>query len=114
MLQVLTTDSSLSPEDIDIQVTQKGPKLQVSGYGDISDSISINVEVPIVYDVTVVTSGDAGIHCRDLMESDTCHLTSQAGSISISGVKTASLKVESDTGHVSCSGAVQGGMSFNY
>ena len=113
MLQVLSTDSSLTPEDVDIQVTQKGPKLQVSGYGDISDSISINVEIPIVYDVTVVTSGDAGIQCRDLMESECCHLSSQAGSISVSGVKTANLRVESDTGHVSCSGAVQEGMSSN-
>ena len=94
-------------------MTQNGPKLQVSGYGDNSSSIVIDVEVPIVYDVTVVTSGEAGISCRDMIESDCCHLTTQAGHIAVSGVKTSNLLVQSEAGHVTCSGALQGSIAIN-
>ena len=112
-VQVKSSDDSVTPEDVDIQVTQKGPKLQVSGYGDFSDSIMIEVEVPIVYDVTAVTTGEASIKCRDMIESDRCQLTTEAGNISISGVKTSKLIVQSEDGEVTCSGAVQGSVSIN-
>lgn len=85
----------------------------MSGYGEFSPAISIEVEVPIVYDVTAVTEGEAGIKCRDMIESDTCQLSSQLGNISISGVKTAKLIAQSEAGQVSCSGAVQGSVSIN-
>lgn len=49
----------------------------------------LHVEVPIVYDVNVVTEGEHGdIVCRDMIESHYCHLTSQNGNITVTSVKS--------------------------
>ena len=79
--------------------------MAVSGYGASNSSVLLDVEIPIVYDVTVVTSETAGIQCRDLLESNWCHLTSQAGPVTIAGLKTANLLVQTETGDVTCCGA---------
>ena len=113
VLQVQSSDPSLTPCDIDIQVSQKDGKLAVSGYGASNSSVLLDVEVPIVYDVTVVTSDTAGIQCRDLLESAWCHLTSQAGHVTIAGVKTANLLVHTEAGDVTCSGAIQGSVRLS-
>ena len=48
------------------------------------------MEVPIVYDVTVATSGQGDISCRDMIESHYCHLTSDQGDITITRCQPAS------------------------
>ena len=113
LVQVQSSDPSVTTEDVDIQVSQKDGKLAVSGYGASNSSVLVDVEVPIVYDVTVVTSDSAGIQCRDFMESDLCHLSSQSGPVTVAGVKTANLLVETQTGDVTCSGAIQGSVRIN-
>ena len=112
-MQVQSSDPSLTTDDVDIQVSQKDGKLAVSGYGASNSSVLVDVEVPIVYDVTVVTSDSAGIQVRDLLESAWCHLTSQSGPVVVAGVKTANLLVESETGDVTCRGAIQGAVRIN-
>ena len=112
-MQVQSSDPSLTTDDVDIQVSQKDGKLAVSGYGGSNSSVLVDVEVPIVYDVTVVTSDSAGIQVRDLMESARCHLTSQSGPVVVAGVKTANLLVETEAGDVSCRGAIQGAVRIN-
>ena len=112
-MQVHSSDPSLTPADVDIQVSQKEGRLAVSGYGASNSSVLVDVEIPIVYDVTVVPSDTAGITCRDLMESEVCHLTSQGGPVTVAGVKTANLLVQTEAGDVTCSGAVQGSVRIN-
>lgn len=107
-IKVHSSDPSLTTADVDIQVSLKEGRLAVSGYGATNSSVLVDVEIPIVYDVTVVTSDTAGIQCRDLLESQWCHLTSQAGHVAIAGLKTANLLVETESGDVTCSGAIQG------
>ena len=70
--------------------------------------MSLHVEVPIVYDVNVVTTGAGEISCRDMIESHQCHLTSDAGDIMVTGVKTQNLVITSETGDIRCRGAIQG------
>ena len=74
---------------------------------------TLHVEVPIVYDVNVVTEGEHGdISCRDMIESHYCHLTSQEGDITVTSVKTGNLIIQSETGDIRCSGAIQGSVSI--
>ena len=50
-----------------MEVVQEGHKLTVTGNEDTENrDVSIHVEVPIVYDVNVVTSGNGDIHCKDM------------------------------------------------
>ena len=60
-----------------MSVVQEGHKLSVTGaeWGE-GGGYSLHVEVPIVYDVTVATSGRGDISCREMIESHYCHLTS--------------------------------------
>ena len=75
--------------------------------------MSLHVEVPIVYDVNVVTTGAGEISCRDMIESHQCHLTSDAGDIMVTGVKTQNLVITSETGDIRCRGAIQGRVNIS-
>ena len=68
--------SSEGRASVPVSVVQEGHKEEGGGY-------SLHVEVPIVYDVTVATSGQGDISCRDMIESHYCHLTSDQGDITV-------------------------------
>lgn len=123
--QVLSSDGE--SDVIKIAIDQDGDELIVSdlrtvlseshylndGYEEdkLSD-ITLHVEVPIVYDVSVLTSGRGNISCRGMIESSYCRLISDEGDIRVTGVKTQSLEISSATGDILCSGAIQGNVSI--
>jgi len=106
-LKVLSSDGQ---SDVKLNIVQDGLKLSIAGTGDGEDlgDVSLHVEVPIVYAVNVITSGEGAISCRDMIESDQCHLTSEHGDILVTGVKTQNLVIQSETGDIRCRGAIQG------
>ena len=74
-----------------MSVVQEGHKLSVTGAEwEEGGGYSLHVEVPIVYDVTVATSGQGDISYRDMIESHYCHLTSDQGDITITRCQPAS------------------------
>ena len=76
--------SSEGGASVPVSVVQEGHKLSVTGAEwEEGGGYSLHVEVPIVYDVTVATSGQGDISCRDMIESHYCHLTSDQGDITI-------------------------------
>jgi len=102
-------------ELVDISVKQEGHKLSVSGSTDdmsIVGDILIDVEVPIVHNINIMTTGTGNISCQDMVESNFCHLTSESGTISVSRLKTANLIIQSEAGLVMCRGAIQGSVSI--
>ena len=74
---------SKSTDNTNIEVLQEGHKLTITENENTLNSdesagdVSIHVEVPIVYDVNVETRGEGNIHCKDMIESHYCHLTSE-------------------------------------
>ncbi|XP_023336502.1 uncharacterized protein LOC111707592 isoform X2 [Eurytemora carolleeae] len=102
-------------ENLTFDVRQEGHKLSVKG--SIEDqkkrkNLNCIVEVPLVHNVNVITSGDARIDCKDMVESNYCHLTSDAGEIKVRRVKTANLICQSESGDIVCKGAIQGSISI--
>ena len=99
---------------VKVNVVQDGQKLSIEGPGDGKDlgDASLHVEVPIVYDVNVVTTGSGAISCRDMIESHHCHLISEDGDILVTGVKTQNLVIKSENGDIRCRGAIQGSVSI--
>ena len=66
--------SSEGGASVPVSVVQEGHKLSVTGAEwEEGGGYSLHVEVPIVYDVTVATSGQGAISCRDMIESHYCH-----------------------------------------
>ena len=67
-----------------MSVVQEGHKLSVTGaeWGE-GGGYSLHVEVPIVYDVTVVSLGQGDISYCDMIESHYCHLTNDQGDITV-------------------------------
>lgn len=113
-VKVYGPDKSLS-EKVDITVAQEGHKLSVAGSTTDqteANKITLMVEIPIVHNVNVITQGQASIRCKDLVESNFCHLTSENGSIQVSRLKTANLIIQSEGGSVVCRGAIQGSVSI--
>jgi len=102
-------------EVVEIAVKQEGHKLSVTGTTVdpvITSDISVEVEVPIVHNINVITTGEAAILCQDMVESNFCHLTSDNGQITVCRLKTANLIVQSEGGDVVCRGAIQGSVSI--
>jgi len=102
-------------DKIDVDVKQEGHKLSVSGNitgAAHADDATCDVEVPIVHNVTVVASGEASVSCRDMVESNFCHITSDAGDVSVHRLKTANLIIQTEDGDVFCNGAIQGSISI--
>lgn len=113
-VKVYGVDKSAA-EKIDVIVKQEGHKLSVSGStSDLScvEQISVEIEVPIVHNINLITSGKATISCKDMVESNFCHLTSENGNITVSRLKTANLIIQSEGGGVVCKGAIQGSVSI--
>lgn len=114
---VKVLSSSQSSDNVGVAIFQNGHKLSVTGEVN-NDTVpdkhtTLHVEVPIVYDVNVVTEGEHGdIACRDMIESHYCHLSSQEGDITVTSVKTGNLIIQSETGDIQCSGAIQGSVSI--
>ena len=76
--------SSEGGASVPVSVVQEGHKLSVTGAEwEEGGGYSLHVEVPIVYDVTVATSGQGDISYRDTIKSHYCHLTSDQGDITI-------------------------------
>ena len=66
--------SSEGGASVPVSVVQEGHKRSVTGAEcEEGGGYSLHVEVPIVYDVTVATSGQGAISCRDMIESHYCH-----------------------------------------
>jgi len=109
---------SKSTDNTNVEVVQEGHKLTITENENTVNSdesagdVSIHVEVPIVYDVNVETRGEGNIHCKDMIESHYCHLTSEMGDITVSSVKTQNLILQSESGDVRCKGALQGSVSI--
>jgi hypothetical protein len=102
-------------ENLVMDVKQEGHKLTVKGgVGDAKHvkNLSCVIEVPLVHNVNVITSGDARIDCKDMVESNYCHLTSDNGEIKVRRVKTANLICQTEGGDVICKGAIQGSISI--
>jgi len=113
-VKVYGTNKSLA-ELVDISVKQEGHKLSVTGTTEdisITSDISVEVEVPIVHNINLLATGNANISCKDMVESNFCHLTSDSGTISVSRLKTANLIIQSEAGAVVCKGAIQGSVSI--
>jgi len=113
-VKVYGTNKAMA-ELLDISVKQEGHKLSVTGSTDdlsIVGDILIDVEVPIVHNINLITTGMANISCQDMVESNFCHLTSESGSITVSRLKTANLIIQSEAGTVMCKGAIQGSVSI--
>jgi len=113
-VKVYGTNKSLA-EMVDISVKQEGHKLSVTGSAEdmsITSDISVEVEVPIVHNINLLATGNANISCKDMVESNFCHLTSESGTISVSRLKTANLIIQSEAGAVVCKGAIQGSVSI--
>jgi len=98
---------------------QEGHKLSLSGIIDeahelaeASTLITGEIEVPIVHNVNVNVGGKSTIQCRDMVESNYTHLTSDEGDIEVHKLKTANLIVQSEEGDVLCNGAIQGSVSI--
>ena len=69
---------------VPVSVVQEGHKLSVTGEEwEEGGGYNLHVEVPIVYDVTMVSLGQGDISCRDMIESHYCHLTSDQGDITV-------------------------------
>eukprot|EP00088_Acartia_fossae_P063980 TRINITY_DN7845_c0_g2_i1.p1 TRINITY_DN7845_c0_g2~~TRINITY_DN7845_c0_g2_i1.p1 ORF type:complete len:396 (+),score=83.35 TRINITY_DN7845_c0_g2_i1:51-1238(+) len=101
-------------EKYTMDVKQEGHKLTVNTNTNdesIKQNINCVIEVPLVHNVNIVGSGDAPVKCKDMVESNYCHLTSDKGEISVERVKTANLSVQSAEGDVFCRGAIQGSIS---
>jgi len=114
IVKVYGTDKSMA-DKVDVAVTQEGHKLSVAGSTTdqaVAGQISLMVEIPIVHNVNVNTRGQAGIRCKDLVESNFCHLTSESGRIKVSRLKTANLIIQTEGGSVVCRGAIQGSVSI--
>jgi len=100
---------------IDITVKQEGHKLSVTGGttdDSVAEQITVEIEVPIVHNINLITTGQGNISCKDMVESNFCHLTSESGSINVSRLKTANLIIQSESGTVVCKGAIQGSVSI--
>ena len=83
--------SSEGGASVPVSVVQEGHKLSVTGAEwEEGGGYSLHVEVPIVYDVTVVSSGQGDISYRDTIKSHYCHLTSDQGDITITRCQPAS------------------------
>ena len=82
--------SSEGGASVPVSVVQEGHKLSVTGAEwEEGGGYSLHVEVPIVYDVTVATSGQGDISCRDMIESHYCHLTNDQGDITVNRCQSA-------------------------
>jgi len=102
-------------DGVKVEVKQEGHKLSVKGVSEPHlgpEDVTTDIEVPIVHNVTVVTTGSAGIKCKDMVESNFCHLTSEEGDIEAKRLKTANLIVQSEGGDVRCKGSMQGSISI--
>jgi len=100
---------------INVSVKQEGHKLSVTGSTEdmsVADDVSVEVEVPIVHNINLMTTGKGAISCKDMVESNFCHLTSESGAISVSRLKTANLIIQTEAGSVVCKGAIQGSVSI--
>jgi len=98
-----------------VDCKQEGHKLTVNGSSEdetVNKDTSFVVEVPLVHNVNVINSGDGTIDCKDMVESNYCHLTSEDGEITVQKVKTANLIVQSERGDIFCKGAIQGSISI--
>lgn len=98
---------------------QEGHKLSLNGtidkiheLAEEAAFITGEIEVPIVHNVNVNVGGKGTIHCRDMVESNYTHLTSDEGDIEVHKMKTANLIVQSEEGDVLCNGAIQGSVSI--
>eukprot|EP00090_Calanus_glacialis_P028598 TRINITY_DN45912_c0_g1_i1.p1 TRINITY_DN45912_c0_g1~~TRINITY_DN45912_c0_g1_i1.p1 ORF type:complete len:412 (+),score=148.51 TRINITY_DN45912_c0_g1_i1:38-1273(+) len=113
-VKVYGPDKSMA-ELVEISVKQEGHKLSVTCSTvdmSIASGISVEVEVPIVHNINLITTGQGNISCKDMVESNFCHLTSESGSITVSRIKTANLIIQSEGGGVVCKGAIQGSVSI--
>jgi hypothetical protein len=102
-------------DEYDLDVKQEGHKLSVkaSSHQDSNmENINCVIEVPCVHNVNMVGSGSAIVKCKDTVESNYCHVTSESGEISVERVKTANLIIKSESGDVFCRGAIQGSISI--
>jgi len=99
-----------------IEVKQEGHKLSVNASNKDGDQHAHDfkcvIEVPLVHNVNIVGTGSAPIKCQDMVESNYCHVTSEEGEVTIKGVKTANLIVQSQSGDVFCNGSIQGSISI--
>jgi len=101
-------------QEPELLVTQEGHRLNVQAEAGLGGGqLELEVEVPIVHNVTVTTTGQAGIECSDMIESQYCHLTSEEGGVVVAGLKTANLIVQTEGGDVVCRGAIQGSVTIN-
>merc|ERR1719394_1928108 len=106
-VKILSEDKSCSPSSVNI--IQDEHKLTVTDDVTAEDNknITIHIEIPIVYNVSVTTSDEGRIRCRDMIESDYCHLISDQGNIEVASVKTSRLNIKTKAGNVKCKGAIQ-------
>ena len=75
--QVYGPDKSLV-ELVDVFVKQEGHELSVTGSTldmSIASKIMVEVEIPIVHNINVITTEKAGISCQDMVGSQVIMLT---------------------------------------
>ena len=73
-MQVYGANKAMA-ELVDISVKQEGHKLSVSGSTDdmsIVGDILIDVEVPIVHNINLMTTGTGNISCQDMVINIMC------------------------------------------
>jgi len=103
-------------KQIKMDVKQEGHKIIVSSsISDCSmsaDQAVCDIEIPIVHNVNVVTSRNASVECKNMVESKFCHITSEEGDVSITRLKTANLIIQTEGGNVFCNGSIQGSISI--
>lgn len=111
-------------EQAKIKIKQEGHKLTVTGEmeaspGDSSAApafdphVLTDVQIPIVHNVNVSNVGRAAVDIADLMESDYCHIKSEAGDITAARIRTKNLSMETDSGDIVLDGNIQGNIKIS-
>lgn len=109
-IKVSGPSTDISP-NISTSIKQEGPLVTASSECSSSSllpHLSCTVELPMVHNLTLASKGQALIDCRDIIESDYCHIVTEDGDVIVGGVKTAELDVSTKGGDVICQGTVQG------
>ena len=78
----------------------------------VSD-FTLNVEVPIVYNVKASAIGNARLDIGEFIETKYIDLETAQGDVKTTKLRSENIRIKTDSGNVTCGGALQGNISIN-
>lgn len=102
--------------EVSVSVSQEENKLSVGACcasPSLLPQLAASCNVPMVHNVNIAVTGEAKVSCRDMVESDYCHICAEEGEVTLTALKTRDLNVRTQQGAVKCQGAIQGSVSIS-